>query len=134
MTAAQDGVHCCWPAQAWSDARKACVGVPRCPAGWESRPDLPSGAERCLQRPTLRRRSESDRACGGDRPFAYVCSLNGYLLRGRQDLTGEELDDARARYRQSGMEQCRRLGAAAGCEASGQEGDDLPRWCCKSAQ
>ncbi len=25
--------HCCWPAQAWSSARGACVGAPQCPAG-----------------------------------------------------------------------------------------------------
>jgi hypothetical protein len=25
--------HCCWPAQAWSSSRGACVGAPQCPAG-----------------------------------------------------------------------------------------------------
>ena len=25
--------HCCWPGQTWSQSERACVGVPRCPAG-----------------------------------------------------------------------------------------------------
>ncbi len=25
--------HCCWPGQAWSSARNACVGAPECPSG-----------------------------------------------------------------------------------------------------
>jgi hypothetical protein len=25
--------HCCWPGQAWSSARNACVGTPDCPSG-----------------------------------------------------------------------------------------------------
>ncbi|MCV4732777.1 hypothetical protein OFB80_33340, partial [Escherichia coli] len=25
--------HCCWPEQAWSTAKSACIGKPRCPAG-----------------------------------------------------------------------------------------------------
>lgn len=29
--------HCCWPEQAWSNARQICVGVPQCPAGFEVR-------------------------------------------------------------------------------------------------
>jgi hypothetical protein len=28
--------HCCWPAQAWSVTRSACVGLPQCPAGFQS--------------------------------------------------------------------------------------------------
>jgi len=28
--------HCCWPAQAWSPARAACVGAPRCPTGMQA--------------------------------------------------------------------------------------------------
>lgn len=30
---AQDKKHCCWPGQAWSKMRKACIGIPECPKG-----------------------------------------------------------------------------------------------------
>jgi hypothetical protein len=29
--------HCCWPQQAWSNARATCVGVPTCQPGFEAR-------------------------------------------------------------------------------------------------
>lgn len=28
--------HCCWPAQAWSQSRNACVGVPQCGSGFQA--------------------------------------------------------------------------------------------------
>jgi len=34
MAVSEDtGGNCCWPGQAWSKGRKACVGIPACPAG-----------------------------------------------------------------------------------------------------
>lgn len=32
--------HCCWPQQAYSSARGACVGVPECPAGYTARGEM----------------------------------------------------------------------------------------------
>jgi hypothetical protein len=44
--------HCCWPQQAWSNARGTCVGVPACPGGFETRgescvagPECPAGQQ-----------------------------------------------------------------------------------------
>jgi hypothetical protein len=34
---AETAGQCCWPGQAWSTARKTCVGVPQCPAGLMSK-------------------------------------------------------------------------------------------------
>jgi formylglycine-generating enzyme required for sulfatase activity len=31
---AKDGIHCCWPGQAWVSSRSACVGTPSCPSGY----------------------------------------------------------------------------------------------------
>ncbi len=27
--------HCCWPEQVWSDDDSICIGIPRCPPGWD---------------------------------------------------------------------------------------------------
>jgi hypothetical protein len=32
---ANDGIHCCWADQGWSVTRATCVGLPRCPGGFE---------------------------------------------------------------------------------------------------
>jgi hypothetical protein len=130
MVRAQDGVNCCWPGQAWAAARRECVGVPQCPDGFASRPDLPGGSERCLRLPTLARAADRDAVCHGK--AAQVCDVGSFFLRGpgARDLTAEELEAARARYRQSRVEYCRTLAAGRRCEAGGEIDDTHLLYCC----
>ncbi len=49
MTVTPDTVgNCCWPGQAWSTSRQACVGVPSCPDGF-----VHANSERCIRAPLV---------------------------------------------------------------------------------
>lgn len=37
IVSADTAGQCCWPQQAWSNMRKACVGTPQCPAGLQQK-------------------------------------------------------------------------------------------------
>src|SRR5262249_12391382 len=130
MTRAQDGVHCCWPGQAFAAARGECVGVPQCPAGFATRPDLPGGAERCVRQPALARAADRDATCGGK--AAQVCDVGSFYVRGRgaRELTAEELEAARARWRQARIDHCRALAAQRRCDAAGEIDETRLLYCC----
>jgi hypothetical protein len=40
-----DAVHCCWPDQVFAASRNQCVGVPRCPAGFQVAGEACVGAD-----------------------------------------------------------------------------------------
>lgn len=62
---AEDGVHCCWPGQGWSKSRATCIGVPKCPTGFEAQGDStcvdPSLARMAAQQEAAAQAAEASR-------------------------------------------------------------------------
>ena len=126
-TRTADGVHCCWPGQAWSGSRALCIGVPACPTGWRSHPELPfGGAEHCFREAQLAASDEP--RCGG--APTYACDVSEYMIRERLNVTAEELEGARQSYRLSGVRSCREAAAHRSCSPAGEIGART-FWCCQ---
>lgn len=78
VTSDTDG-HCCWPGQAWSNGRTACIGVPACPEGF-----VRAGEEACE---SLAEAQKRDADGDGVPDLADLCSDQA------EDVDGFEDDD-----------------------------------------
>jgi hypothetical protein len=129
-----DGLHCCWPGQAWAASRSSCVGVPRCPQGTAAPLGLKDGAERCLKLPVLARDPSLDAQCTAQAPRnqGFACDVRDYQLKARADLTTEELAELRGQYRQTGIDACQKLAAARSCALKSDPGQGASLvYCCQ---
>ena len=104
-----DGLHCCWPRQAWSTSQELCIGTPACPAGFGASGDTCVESPSCEAGKTLtadglhccwprQAWSTSQELCIG----TPVCPV-GFEVDGEGCVSQAELEERRA-------EQERRLG------------------------
>lgn len=127
---AQDELHCCWPAQAWSAKRSSCVGQPDCPRGFTLNDTKDSctvtgdplldaecstgSAEACLALAQVYSATEPERA------FTY---FDRACTSGHAPSCAEVARLLESRCEQSDTEACARLGIAF-TYGTGVEADD----------